>query len=117
MKRVIVFTAVDDVTIKFRQYEIPKISEPEVLKASLEMKEIGPHFDLKLRRSQVGSHDLFKLACKKPKLVNIEKKKVSRTFFIFRPRRTCIRLRLATKKRRCSFSSKILEFWLQESSR
>lgn len=81
MKKVLVFTAIDDATIKFRQFELPKISEQEVLKASLEMREIGPHFDLRLRRSQIGSQDLFKLACKKPKLTNVEKKKARKNMF------------------------------------
>lgn len=28
MKRVLVFSAIDDTTIQFRQYEVPSISEP-----------------------------------------------------------------------------------------
>jgi len=46
------------------------------LKSMIEMKEIGPRFDLKLRRNQVASMDLYKLACRKPKIINPEKKKV-----------------------------------------
>jgi len=42
----------------------------------IEMREIGPRFDLKLRRSQVASIDLYKLACRKPKVLNPEKKRV-----------------------------------------
>jgi hypothetical protein len=40
------------------------------------MNEVGPHFDLKFRRNQIASGDLFKTACKKPKVLNPEKKKV-----------------------------------------
>ena len=41
----------------------------------MQFKEIGPHFDLVMRRNQVASADLYKLACKKPKVANVEKKK------------------------------------------
>lgn len=32
MKRVIVFTSLDDNTVQFRQYEVPQITEPHVQK-------------------------------------------------------------------------------------
>lgn len=76
MKRVIVITSTDDSTVQFRQYEVPQIAEPQVLKNQLDIKEIGPSFDLKIRRTQLGSHDLYKLACKKPKITNMDKKRV-----------------------------------------
>jgi hypothetical protein len=43
---------------------------------SVGLHEIGPHFDLKIRRNQIASADLFRAACKKPKVYNPEKKKV-----------------------------------------
>jgi len=57
---------------------VPTISESGL---GLEFKEIGPHFDLKVRRSQVASADLYKLACKKPKITNMEKKKAKKNMY------------------------------------
>ena len=78
LKRVLVFTSVDDTTIQVRHYEVPKITENAV---GVEFKEIGPHFDFKLRRNQIASGDLYKLACKKPKIANVEKKKARKNVF------------------------------------
>jgi ribosome production factor 2 len=78
MKRVLAFTSVDDSTIQVRHYEVPKITESS---QGLEFKEIGPHFDLKLRRNQIASHDLYKIACKKPKITNMEKKKAKKNVY------------------------------------
>jgi hypothetical protein len=33
----------------------------------IELEEIGPSIDFKLRRTKISSDDLFKLACKRPK--------------------------------------------------
>jgi ribosome production factor 2 len=61
-----------------RQYEIPKITENL---QEVQFKEIGPHFDLVMRRNQVASADLYKLACKKPKVANVEKKKARKNTY------------------------------------
>lgn len=45
------------------------------------MKEIGPRFDLKVRRNQVASLDLYKLACRKPKVLNMEKKRFKKNMY------------------------------------
>ena len=45
------------------------------------MKEIGPRFDLSLRRHQIASTDLYKLACKKPKVINTEKKRFKKNIY------------------------------------
>jgi ribosome production factor 2 len=45
------------------------------------VKEIGPKFDLKVRRNQIASLDLYKAACKKPKIANVEKKKARKNVF------------------------------------
>ncbi|CDW79488.1 brix domain-containing protein 1 [Stylonychia lemnae] len=76
MKRILVFTSLNETDIQVRQFEIPQISEPQVLKSMIDMKEIGPRFDLKLRRAQVAAIDLYKLACRKPKVLNPDKKRV-----------------------------------------
>ena len=72
-----VFTAMDDTTIQVRHYEVPKISEGD----KVDFKEIGPRFDFKMRRAQIASNDLFKLACKKPKIANVEKKKANKNVY------------------------------------
>ncbi len=78
LKRVLTFTSVDDTTIQVRHFEVPKITENAV---GIEFKEIGPRFDLKLRRNQIASNDLYKLACKKPKIANMEKKKAKKNVY------------------------------------
>ena len=47
----------------------------------VEFKEIGPKFDLKMRRNQIASNDLYKIACKKPKIQNVEKKKARKNVY------------------------------------
>eukprot|EP00347_Sterkiella_histriomuscorum_P009779 403339927 len=81
MKRALVFTSTDDTTIQVRQYEIPQITEPQVMKSQLDLVEIGPRFDLKLRRNQVASMDLYKIACKKPKVLNPDKKRFKKNVY------------------------------------
>lgn len=69
------FTALDDKTVRVRHYEAGKISEAGVALGDVDLVEIGPSFDLIMRRQQVASGDLYKLACRKPKIANVEKKK------------------------------------------
>ena len=78
LKRVLTFTCVDDSTIQVRHFEVPKITENAV---GVDFKEIGPHFDLKIRRTQIASNDLYKAACKKPKVTNMEKKKAKKNMY------------------------------------
>jgi hypothetical protein len=42
----------------------------------MELREIGPSFVWKLRRTKIADPEAYKLACKKPKLYNVEKKNV-----------------------------------------
>lgn len=37
----------------------------------IELEEIGPSVDFRLRRTKISSDDLFKLACKKPKELKV----------------------------------------------
>lgn len=37
----------------------------------VELEEIGPAVDFKLRRTKFASEDLFKLACKRPKALKV----------------------------------------------
>ena len=42
---------------------------------SLKLNEVGPRFTLGWRRDRIASDDLYKTACKKPKVTNPEKSK------------------------------------------
>lgn len=66
LKRVVVFTAASDKIIKIRSFQLSEINE-HTIKDHLNMKEIGPSLDLKLRRVKLATQDLYKTACKKPK--------------------------------------------------
>ena len=77
LKRVLSFTAIDDTTIQVRHYEVAKISEAGITNGEVEFRDIGPKFDFKLRRNQIANNDLYKIACRKPKVRNVEKKKVA----------------------------------------
>lgn len=82
LKRVLVFTSVDDTTIQVRHYEVSsKITEAGILAGEVDLREIGPRFDLKMRRNLIASSDLYKFACKKPKIANMEKKKARKNVF------------------------------------
>ena len=44
-------------------------------------REIGPSFNMRLRRDKMAGTDLFKDACKKPKIRNVEKKRADKHKF------------------------------------
>ena len=75
LKRVIVFTSVGDTKILFRQYEAKDVNETDVKPKKVYLVEVGPHFDLTLRRDQIASSDLYKNAMRQPKVENPEIKK------------------------------------------
>ena len=81
-----------------RHYEIPLVSEAHVLKKDIEFNEIGPHFDMTMRRSQMSSMDLFKTACKKPKMVNMDKKRVSLEILNFQANKNVFYNEIGDKK-------------------
>lgn len=120
LKKVLVFTSVNEDLIQFRQYEVPSISETEVLASKTQMKEIGPHFDLKLRRSNIAATDLYKAACRKPRVLNVEKKRVSfaEVFlkYTHRQGRICTPQISEKRKPRCSSSNRILRLLLLGST-
>lgn len=45
------------------------------------MNEIGPRFDLSFRRDKIASNDLYKAACKKPRLMTTETKNMKKNMY------------------------------------
>ncbi|XP_012280809.1 ribosome production factor 2 homolog [Orussus abietinus] len=73
LEHVLSFTAMQD-KILVRSYRtLLKKSGTRIPR--IELEEIGPRFDLSIRRLKLGSEDLFKQACKKPKELKVKKKK------------------------------------------
>ncbi|KAJ2951123.1 hypothetical protein O0L34_g5511 [Tuta absoluta] len=74
LEHVLSFTATDDGKIYFRSYRI-------ILKKSgqrtprIELEEIGPSIDFKLRRTKLASDDLYKEACRVPRELRPHAKK------------------------------------------
>ena len=71
----------DNEPIEFRQLECDNINETTVALKTVPFREIGPSFSMRLRRDKMAAHDLFKEACKKPKIRNPEKKKQDKNKF------------------------------------
>jgi len=79
LKRAIIFTSIDDQKIQFRQYELnagSTVNITDVKNMTLSMSETGPRFELKFRRDKIADSDLYKNACKHPRLKKAETKKM-----------------------------------------
>jgi len=74
LKRVCIISAGENKVIKFRSYQIDKV-DPYLVQKGIELKEVGPSLDLKVRRIKLGSSELYKLACKQPKVLRPHKVK------------------------------------------
>ena len=61
--------------------ETSDISEATVTKETVPFREVGPCFDLVLRRDKMATSELFKEACRVPKVRNILKKKSDKNKF------------------------------------
>lgn len=82
MRRAIVFTCKSETDpIVFQHLECHPVSEPMVHKNKQAFREIGPSFSLRFRRDKIASSDLYKNACKQPKVLNSEKKKFNKNKF------------------------------------
>ncbi len=64
--------------IEMNHLEVREISESLAKKNAVPFKEIGPSFSLRLRRDKIATTELFKDACRKPKIANVEKKKADK---------------------------------------
>jgi ribosome production factor 2 len=82
LRRVLVFTCRgENASIEVRHMEASDISENTVAKQTVPFREVGPCFDLKLRRDKMAATDLFKEACRQPRTQNLEKKKSNKNKF------------------------------------
>ena len=67
--------------VEVRHLESGKVNEKEAIRRTVPFKEVGPCFDMKLRREKMANFELFKEACKKPKVRNVEKKKANKNTY------------------------------------
>jgi ribosome production factor 2 len=82
LKRIMVFTCKgENAPIEVRHLEASDINETTVAKHTVPFREVGPCFDLTLRRDKMADSDLYKEACRQPKVLNIEKKKSNKNKF------------------------------------
>ncbi|XP_068633997.1 ribosome production factor 2 homolog [Battus philenor] len=81
MEHALSFTATDDGSIFLRSYRI-LLKKSGQRTPRLELEEIGPSIDFKLRRTKLASDDLFKESCKIPREVKtLTKKNISKDAF------------------------------------
>ncbi|XP_046669742.1 ribosome production factor 2 homolog [Homalodisca vitripennis] len=73
LEHVIMFTADED-KVYLRSYRVA-LKKAGGKTPRVELEEIGPSVDFKLRRTKLASDDLFKLACKRPKSLKVKKVK------------------------------------------
>lgn len=73
LEHVIMFTATED-KITLRSYKV-LMKKSGTKTPRVELEEIGPHADFTLRRTKIGSDDLFKAARRQPKQNKVKKKK------------------------------------------
>ena len=67
--------------IEFRHLECEDISEKNVQMRTVPFREVGPSFSMSFRREKMASFDLFKEACKQPKVRNPDKKRADKNKF------------------------------------
>ena len=82
LRRVLVFTCRGETDpIEVRHLESGKVNEKEAIRNTVPFKEVGPCFNMRLRREKMATFELYKEACKKPKVRNVEKKKANKNTY------------------------------------
>jgi adenylosuccinate synthase len=82
LRRVMVFTCKGEAEpITVNHLECKEISEVLAKKNAVPFHEIGPSFSMRIRRDKLAAHDLFKEACRKPKITNVAKKKAKKNMY------------------------------------
>jgi ribosome production factor 2 len=82
LKRVMVFTCRgESAPIEVRHLECSDINETTVAKHTVPFREVGPCFDLTLRRDKMADTDHYKEACRQPKVLNVDKKRSDKNKF------------------------------------
>jgi len=71
----------DKEPIEFRHLECDDISEATVQMQTVPFREVGPSFSMVLRRNKMAATDLFKEACRQPKVRNPDKKRQDKNKF------------------------------------
>jgi len=74
LEHVLSFTAEGQNRIRFRSYRI-LFKKSGGRTPRVELTEMGPRFDMSIRRSRLASDDMFKLACKQPRQLKPKKRK------------------------------------------
>lgn len=67
--------------IEFRHLECDEVNEKNVQMQTVPFREVGPSFNMRLRREKMAANDLFKEACRKPKVRNPDKKRADKNKF------------------------------------
>jgi len=84
LKRVMVFTSVGEKTIHHKQFEInvgKQVNITDVTNNTISMHEIGPRYTLNVRRDKIATIELYKEACKQPKIGNFESRKAAKNMY------------------------------------
>uniref|UniRef100_U5EX67 Ribosome production factor 2 homolog n=1 Tax=Corethrella appendiculata TaxID=1370023 RepID=U5EX67_9DIPT len=74
VEHVLSFTITEDLTILMRSYKI-HLKKSGLRTPRIELTEIGPSMDLVIRRTKIGSDDLYKLSLKQPAILKVAKRK------------------------------------------
>ena len=64
--------------IEFRHLECEDVNEATVQMKTVPFREVGQSFNMVLRRDKMANHDLFKEACRQPKVRNVDKKRADK---------------------------------------
>lgn len=79
LKRVMVFTCRGESDpIEFRHLECDRVDEASVQMQTVPFREVGPSFSLRMRREKMAGVELYKDACRQPKVRNPDKKRADK---------------------------------------